>query len=244
MIIKKLVISMLILTVIVGSYAQDTKTDKIAVQILDRMSNVIGDLEACNFTLSSSYDTELHNIGIVTRHSTSNVIFYGPDKLSIQTHGDKGHRGTWYNGDRIYFYSYDENNYAVVDAPSNTIETIETINNDYGIEFPAADFFFPTFTDDIIDNFNKISYVGTANLDGVECFQILAVNDSMRIQFWIANDSYNLPVKFSITYKKKNSPQYEATFSDWELNKNIPNSIFDFMPPSGAREVKLVPKSN
>ena len=243
MIIRKFIIAILLLTALTGVIAQDTKVDNVAVQILDRMSNIIGDLEACKFTLQTSYDVVLHDFGMIKRSGTSDVIFYGPDKLSVQTHGDKGHRGIWYNGSQIFFYSYDENNYAVVDTPPTTMETIDFINKDYGIEFPAADFFFPAFTDDIIDNFNEIRYVGLTTIGGAECFQILVVNDEMRIQFWIANDSYNLPVKFSITYNKENHPQYEAIFSNWELNQNTPIPIFNFMPPSRAKEVKLIPIS-
>ena len=59
-------------------------------------------------------------------------------------------------------------------------------------------------------------------VDGQECFHILAINSERTAQFWIANDAFNLPKKFVLTYKNKGNLQYESTFSNWRLNPNIP----------------------
>ena len=76
--------------------------------------------------------------------------------MLVDSKSDGDHRGYWYNGKTITYYSYDENNYAVIKAPATIMETIEAINRDYGIYFPAADNFYFTFTDDLIANSEKI----------------------------------------------------------------------------------------
>lgn len=243
MITRKLIIGILLSISSMGLIAQETKTGETAIMLLDRMSNIIGELEACSFTVNASQDVDTYDFGTIKKTSTSEVLFVGPDKMNIQTHGKKGHKGIWYNGDEIYFYSYDENNYAVVDAQSNIIETIEFINKDYGIEFPAADFFYPTFSDDIVENFTEIRLVGLDHINGLECYHITVNNDIMNVQFWISNDTYNLPAKYVIVYKNENNKQYEATFTNWKLNPVLPPSIFNFMPPKAATEVILIPKS-
>jgi outer membrane lipoprotein-sorting protein len=37
--------------------------------------------------------------------------------------------------------------------------------------------------------------------------------------------------------------QYEATFSKWVLNTEIPNSVFEFLPPPLAAEIIMLPQT-
>jgi hypothetical protein len=240
---KKVVFGVLFVLMGFGTMAQSERVDTIAVMVLDRMSEVIGDLTSVSFDLSSSYDEIDQDFGMVRHSGNSEVYMTGPDKMLIHTTGDKGHRGFWYNGREIVFYSFDENNYAVVEAPADIMSTIDTIHKTYGIEFPAADFFYPTFTDDLLEAFNTIVFLGIKQVAGKECFHILASNPEMRIQFWIANDAYNLPVRFLITYTNKGNIQYEGTFSNWKINPDIPGAIYEFLPPPNANMVILIPKS-
>jgi hypothetical protein len=241
---KNIFVSICFVVLSVGAVAQADKIDTIAVMILDRMSDVIGDLNSVKFTLSSSYDEPDHDFGTVRYTGVSEVCMTGPDKMLIHQKGDKGHRGFWYNSKTVTYYSFDENNYAVVNAPGDIISTIDTINKAYGIDFPAADFFYPTFTDDILEQFGTLAYLGKKSVEGNECFHILAMNDSISVQFWIANDAYNLPVKFLIGYKSNGNIQYEATFSDWQINPVIPVSAYEFLPPPKAARIILLPKSS
>jgi hypothetical protein len=47
-----------------------------------------------------------------------------------------------------------------------------------------------------------------------------------------------------IIYHNKSNLQYEASFCDWDINPILPASMFNFLPPPGAREVYLLPKNN
>lgn len=240
---KKFLLILTGITVSLFASAQAQQVDTVAVMILNRMADVIGDLKSCSFNLSTSADVVDYDNGTIKQTGTSDVYMVGPDKMLVHSYGDKGHRGFWYNGEKISYYSFDENNYATVETPSDIISTIAFLNLNYGIEFPAADFFYPTFTDDILDQYKNIVYLGMSTINGQECFHLLASNESQIVQFWIANDAYNLPQKVVIIYKNTDM-QYEATFSNWALNQEIPNSVFEFMPPPYAAEIVLMPKNN
>lgn len=112
---------------------------------------------------------------------------------------DQRHAGYWYDGETVTYYSYDENNYAIVDAPETTMEMITAVNQDYGVDFPAADFFYPTFTDDLIVSSDQIRMLGKKVVDGEPCFHIVATSPSQSIQLWIAADSFNLSVRAVLT---------------------------------------------
>jgi len=240
---KRVLCSFLLLVVPMAASAQGSGDDPAALQILDHMSAVIGELGSCSFTLKVSRDVNDGEMGLVTHFGVNDVYMVGPDKMLINSRSDSGHKGYWYDGNTFSYYSYDENNYATVKAPARILQTIDAINRDYDIDFPAADFFYPTFTDDLIDNTDSIVFLGKKNVDGKDCFHILAAGKSMGIQLWIADDSLNLPVKLSVAYYgQKNTPRYEATFSNWQINPELPSAIFDFVPPRTAAQITLVPK--
>lgn len=224
--------------------AQTKKSDPIAIYILDHMSDVIGELESCSFSLSSSFDSTDPDFGLIKKYLYSDVIFSGPNKMLSHIKSNNGNKGFWYNGERVVYYSYKENNYALIDAPENTIATIDKLHFDYGINFPAADFFYPAFTDDMLSEFDTIQFVGKKMIDNNECFHIKAENDTMIVQYWILNDVYKLPKKYLIIYKDQNYKQYEATFSNWKLNPKIPDAIFEFTPPANAKQIKILAKKN
>ena len=241
---KKFCLLFISLTVSLVTWAQGPRVDSVAVMILDRMANVISDLNSCSFKLYTSYDAPDQEYGMVKHFGSDEVYMAGPDKMLVHSYGDKGHRGFWYNGEKITYYSFDENNYATVSAPPSIIAAIDTMNKDYGIEFPAADFFYPTFTNDILAQFETIVYLGKTEIENQECLHILATNKDKNVQFWIANDAFNLPLKFTILYKDEGDLQYEATFRDWQLNPQIPGAVFEFLPPPKAARITLLPKSS
>lgn len=216
--------------------------DSTAIFILDKMSDNIGNLESVTFDLSSSND-QLDDEGqTVTEFSISTITYSGPDKLLIRTDGTTGKIGFWYDGTYLTYYSFDENNYVTLEAPDNTIEMIDTMHQNYSFQFPAADFFYPSLTDDMIDQFDTITFLGTKVVRGEECYHIMASNESLNVQLWISNETFLLPKHFIMIYKDKSNMQYESTFSNWIFNPNIPDSIFSFLPPPKANLISILKK--
>ena len=241
---KRVLQGFLLLALSMNAIAQGPANDPASVQILDHMSAVIGELGSCSFTVSVSRDMNDPDLGLVTQFGVNEVYMRGPDKMLVNSRSDSDHRGYWYDGKTVTYYSYDENNYAAVKAPATILQTIDAISRDYGVDFPAADFFYPTFTDDLLDNSDRIVFLGKATVEGKDCFHILAAGKTMGVQLWIADDSVNLPVKVSIVYyDQKNAPRYEATFSNWKINPELPSAMFDFVPPQTAARITLVPRT-
>ncbi len=224
--------------------AQRSPYDSVALAILDHMGYIIGDLHAVVFDYRSAWDIPGEEFQMMQMSGRSRVYLQGPDKLFIENRrNDLKHRGFWYNGKKFVYYSYDENNYAEVDAPPTIMETIDTIHKLYGVDFPGADFFYPTFTDDLIDHSDRIMYLGKQIVEGRECYHIMAYNEEMTVQMWIAAERLTLPVKFVIYYKKKpGNPQYTGIYSNWMINPVFPPAVFDFVPPPGARKVEIMPR--
>lgn len=238
---KRIIICSLGALLCFGARTQTKQQDSLAILIIDRMTDVIGDLESCSFTLHTARDITDTQALVVKQFTQYQVYMSGSDKMLVNAYGEKGHREFWYNGEQLAHYNQEENNYGILPAPDNTIDMIDSISKLYQMEFPAADFFYPTFTDDLLAHADLLKFLGIVNINGKECFHILASNKEMTMQFWISNDAYNLPERFAITYTSKDgNPQYEAAFSNWQINPNLPMAMFDFQPPPGSAKVRIM----
>jgi hypothetical protein len=239
---RNLVFGLVACLISLSGNAQVKNPDVIAVGILDRMSDVVGELSSVGFTLKTRVDEQNQDLGLVTNFAINQVYFNGPSQMLIRTDGTKGKQGYWYNGQQLAYYSFNENNYVIIETPETTIEMIAEVNDRYGVDFPAADFFNPTFTDDILQNFDEVSFAGLQKIEGKDCFYIIVRRKDMSVQLWLANDAYMLPVKMIIMYLSSSEPkQYEASFSDWEINPFLPDVMFNFQPPPMAREILIKP---
>jgi hypothetical protein len=224
------------------AHAQTATRDSVAVLILDRMANTIGELSSCSFHLETEQDVQDNDLnGLVKRHRSHDVSMVGPDKMLVQSRGEGGHRGSWYDGKKLSIYSYDESNYVTLAAPPTIIATIDSLHNEYGIDFPAADFIYPTFVSDLLAQSDRVIYRGMATVAGKECLQIATRGPALDMQIWVANDAMMLPVKYVIReHGKSEIVEYEGVFSDWQINPDLPESIFSFLPPPGAHEIAIL----
>ncbi|MFC2148529.1 DUF2092 domain-containing protein [Bacteroidota bacterium] len=241
---KKYVLTLALLALPFCGQSQDAREiDSAAVFILDRMADIIGELEAVSFTIETATDRLDDKQKIETHYSTSHVSMAGPDKMVYQRFGNKGKYGFWYNGAFASMYSYKENNYVTLEAPENIIAMIDSLHSRFDFQFPAADFFYPSFTDDILADFNTLEYLGKAVVDGEDCFYIRATNETMHFQVWISSSNWNLPKRFIIIQKGNQNLRFESVFKDWDINPNLPNTVFEFLPPPNARLIDIMEKS-
>lgn len=244
-IMKKKIIPLLCLAFPLLVCSQQKRQDSLAILLIDRMTDVIGDLESCSFALQTANDVVDSGDLLIKQFTDFNVYMSGPDKMLINFNGDKGHRQIWYNGQELAYYFREEHNYGILQVPGTTMEMIDTVNRKYGIQFPAADFFYPSFTDDLLKDADELKFIGRSRVNGQDCFHVVATNKEMVVQIWISSDAYNLPARFVITYKNKpGSPQYQANFSDWQLNPNLPVAMFDFQAPPGSARLRILSKED
>jgi hypothetical protein len=234
---KAILYSVLASLLLVSCTAKDKQEyDARAIESLDAMAEVIGELQATSYTLKDVNVTEdgseLYNV--------HDVYMRGPNKMYIHSNGTKGIRSYWYDGTTLAYYFFDKDTYAEIDAPDDILKTIDHVHEKYGVRFPAADFFYPNFTDDILTEFDHVLFLGDDVIEGTESTSILASNDIKVVQIWIDKAS-NLPLRLSIE-STGTADFYEATFSNFRSNPVLPDLMFESEPPvdSEASELKAI----
>jgi len=217
-----------------GGKEYDTR----AVETLDKLTETIGDLKSASYTVTSfMLDNEGNEI-----NKLSDVYLSGFNKMFIENSGTKGNKSFWYNGNQFAYFLYDKNEYDILDAPDNTLKLIDSIHSKYDIYFPAADFLYPTLTDDMLDNYDQLLFFGEEKVDDIMCLALEANNEEIIVQIWIEKDT-KLPHKMIIESKKNENKYYEAVYSNWRLNPKLPDIMFEFQPPTGSERKEFIAKN-
>ncbi len=208
--------------------------DTRAVKSLDKLTETIGELSSLSYTVSSFKVDEEGN----ESSKLSDVYLKGANKMFVENRGINGDKNFWYNGEKFAYFLFDKNEYDILNAPDNTLKLIDSINSKYGIYFPAADFLYPTLTDDLLNNYDKLLFFGDAIVDDIDCVLIEASNEELQVQIWIEKES-NLPHKMVIESKTNKNKYYDAVYSNWKKDTKLPDLLFEFQPPTGSTQVKF-----
>ncbi|MBF4506409.1 DUF2092 domain-containing protein [Flavobacterium sp. JLP] len=240
---KKFLFLIGLLIITITAKGQTQRIDSTAVFILNRTTESLQYIKSCSFKSTLTYDVFNESLGLIKHSVNEKVSIKFPDKMKIISSGDKGNRSLWYNGKTLSYYSFDNNTYADTPAPKSVIETIDETSKKFGIEFPAADFFYESFLDDLRSEQGNLIYLGKTIIDDKECYHIAGTDKNKSFQFWISNDDFFLPLKMVIIYTSdKDKPQYEAVYKDWIINPDFPDYMFEFIAPPKASKVKILPR--
>lgn len=230
-------ILLLVLLCLLAGCTESGKHDPKAVAVLDNMGEYIGGLHSASFSVETSFDATVPDLGTLQRNRTSDVYLVGPNKMHVYVQGDRGRSGVWYNGSTAWFYSFDKRIYDKVAAPPTIIAAIDSMHHAYGVEFPGADFLYPTFTIDLLENNPTVQYVGTTIIGGIPCDHIVARNGESSKEIWVASSGPAIPVRLMIATKQ--GERFESTIRNWVSNPQLDSSMFEFIAPEDARKSHL-----
>ena len=214
--------------------------DSLALQLLDRMSSILGDLKSCSVTVNSTQEEADPDYGRLTRFAHHEIQFSGNNKFFSASYSEKDEAGYWFNGQDVFYYSFKRNHYGRLNANGQTtIEVIDGLHKSYGIDFPAVDYFYPAFTDDLIAQCHRIEFFGLTRIGEQDCYKIAATGPNIVMELWLSRDQVTLPLFMVITDKKSNL-RYSAHYSEWELNPGLPDALFNFSVPPDATPITIV----
>jgi hypothetical protein len=152
---------------------------------------------------------------------------------------DTGERmGLWFDGEVLSLYHYESMNYAEVEFMGTILDAIDFVSAEYSLDFPAGDFFYPTLTDDILEFYDNLWYLGLEETDGISTIQVQASTNEELLSIWI-NSETHLPAAMTMAPFGSDQNDYEAVFSNWRIDPDLPDIMFEFEPPEGSSEVEF-----
>lgn len=210
--------------------------------ILKRMSDFVAAAPALSVTVRAGYDVvqdsgEKLEFGEVVRYSVKR-----PDRFRVEGEQSSGQKGfILFDGKEIVAMGAGQNAYAAASKPGTLDDAIPYMVGALELRIPLARLFVHRVTADIADSVKSARYVGTDFLMGLPCDHVAARTETVDFQVWVAQGDRPLPHRIVLTYKKEaGQPKFWGQFTDWNLNPDLPDSLFTFTPPSGAERVRFL----
>lgn len=211
-----------------------------ALAALRRMSAYLATLSTAELTSRTSVDVVTNYGQRVQLDGVVNYKLRRPNGFVIDVVSDRKKRTFYYDGKQFTVFAPELGYYATAPAPPTTRQTLDAIEQKFGIELPLEDLFrWNDPTDNPAQGLVSGFTVGTATLDGVPTDQYAFRQAKVDWQIWIQKGDQPLPVKVVIVDQvDPANPAYVARLS-WTLNPSLSADDFTFKPGKDAKLISL-----
>jgi hypothetical protein len=221
-----------------GSRLVVPRADQLVRQMSDRLA------KAAAFALEAEevFDEVPEHSPRVQLTSRRHVALRRPDHLVGDAEGDAVNQSFWYDGKTLSSLDRQQNVWTSGTVPATIDEAVDWALDKTGTVLPLADFVYSNVYERLMESVERGVYLGIHEAAGVPCHHLSFEQATIDWQLWIDAGKEPLPRKLVIAYKTEDEvPQYEVTFRTWNLEAKVPDELFRFTPPEGARRVDLVP---
>ena len=172
--------------------------------------------------------------------SVRRVALRRPDRLVGDASGDAVNRSFWYDGRTFSALDREQNVWASGQVPPTIDEALDWVFDQTGTVVPLADFLYANVYDRLMDKVQRGVYLGIHEAAGVPCHHLSFEQATLDWQLWIDAGRDPLPRKLVITYKTEDEvPQYSVTIRKWNLEAKVPDALFQFVAPEGAKRIEV-----
>ncbi len=207
--------------------------------ILKRSADFLAGQERFGFTAVVSYDVLQANGQKLEFGATREVTVRRPDRLRIDGQTRDGERrSVYFDGERISIDLPAENAYVVVDKPGSLDAAVDYLVDDLNTPSPHHDFYKSNFYADV--RIRSGYAIGMETVGARRCEHLAFRTVVVDVQFWIEEGDRPLPCSLVITYRREAaSPQFRASFEEWDLSPKASDRVFAYSPSDGAEQISL-----
>ena len=147
---------------------------------------------------------------------------------------DLSSRQAWYDGKEMTLLDPIKNMYAMTPASGSNAEALIQVGEEHGLEMPLAPLLKRKLADDL-EALGDASYLGIHDAEGEACHHLLFRGESKDLQVWISTGEQAVLRKMVVTFWDiEGAPQQALTFSEWNLEAEIADDVFEAKIPEDA----------
>jgi hypothetical protein len=220
-----------------GSAAKEPTPD--AKAILMRMADFLSKSPRMSVTVHSSYDAIQGEGDKVEWNDIREVILSRPDRLRINTQRSDGARSLLvFDGKQITTFDESSKAYAQASHPGSVDDAVIYFVRDLGMRLPLAMLLMSRLPAELEQRVQSVEYVEKTATLSAPAHHLAGRTATVDFQLWIADGDRPAPLRAVLTYKEApGQPQFRAQFSDWNFDRQTPESAFIFTPPEGAKKI-------
>jgi hypothetical protein len=210
--------------------------------LLRDMGDYLEGASEFSFRTEVNYDQVLESGQKILYGRRAEISMRRPNRLHVLVNGDLVQERMWYDGKSFISMDLSDLGYVKVEVPPTLDEALDFMALKYGISSPISDVLYSNVYAIFIENVATGTYIGPSVVRGVPTHHLAFTQANIDWQLWIEDGANPVPRKAVITYKNvPSSPQFTVWLSDWNFNPRLAESLFEFLPPDGARQVEIRP---
>jgi hypothetical protein len=215
--------------------------DPRADALLRAMGDYLASARQFSYRARIEFDDVLPTGQKIELGAIQDVAVRRPDRVYVEYEGDAGTNRLWYDGKQVTVLDGEEGVYAVAPMPGKIDQALDHLLKTYGFTAPLSDFFYSDPYEILRKRVQFGSYLGETQIEGVRCHHLAFVDKKIDWQIWIQDGTQLLPCKLVITYNLvPGEPEFEAVFSDWELDARLADALFTPLLPPGAAKIDFL----
>ena len=145
-----------------------------------------------------------------------------------------------YDGKNVYGIGEKAKVFVSVPLSGTNDEVMDILTKEAGAYLPGRDLFYEDAAEELLAEVLESHYLGLAPVAGASCHYVVFRGPDVDWHLWI-NAGDMLPSKYLITSKwMAGAPEFEMTFSNWNLDPNINDQTFVLSAPDGYTQAKFV----
>ena len=209
-------------------------------ELVRKMADLLASSKAFALEAEEVYDELPEDLPRMQLTCRRHVALRRPDRLAGTAAGDAINRSVWYDGKTVTALDDAHNVYVQMDVPPTIDGAMDTALDQTGMVVPLADFLYSDVYDRLMGSVERGVYLGIHDVGGIPCHHLAFEQETIDWQLWIDAGPQPLPRKLVIAYKDEDEvPQYQVTIRKWNLAADVPDEMFQFQAPPGARKVEL-----
>lgn len=215
--------------------------DPRAEKVLTETSRYIGQAKTLAFVFQESFD-EIDETGLRIQYSNRRRVgLRRPNKLAAESRGDTIDREFRYNGSRATLLDRRHNVYATVDEVPETVDgLLNLLASRFGLVFPLEDLLYEDTFGGVMSGVDRAAYLGIHEVGEFKCHHLAFTQSLIDWQLWVEAGPTPIPRKIVINYNQEpGQPAYQAVITDWRVDLDLPDELFEFTPPDGARRIEI-----
>jgi len=216
--------------------------DPKADEALRKMSTYLAAARQFSFSVQVTTDDVLDSGQKIQFSTARKIVVVRPNKARVELSGDLENGQACYDGQTFATLDNIQGTYSITKVPDTLDEAMDYLVDRYGLSMPLADILISDPYASAIMNVRIGRYIGSHYVNRVKCHHLAFRQDLIDWQIWIEDSKTPLPKKLVITYKElPGQPQFVAVFDQWTLSPQVPEGLFTFKAPSGAKKIDLLP---
>ena len=220
--------------------ARAESPDEAARNVLKKMTDYVSTLDAVSVEFSADLEA-LTTKGFKLQFPASGQMTLDrPARFKITRKGGHSDIELVSDGKTVTLYGKGVNAYAQKGAPESFDAFVSMAHEKRGMDIPGADLFLSNSYEELMDPVTEAMYLGTGNVDGVECDHLAFRTPDVDWQIWVATGDKPYPCKYVVTSKWTTAaPEYDLRIRSWDDSPKLSDETFKFDAPDGAKKVDL-----